>query len=174
MTTYGMHIDLLHAIMLKAQVACSLIEQDPATARREIDQILGLARRLSAHCEYPVPPSPAPFALEVKNAQALLEAAGATVSVNIHATPDPMIDSPLRKVLRANVAVVLEHPGTPEVSISVDARRMDIHSVCPTVVSSPALQRLSRLKKVLALHGIRLITMRGEDELAVTARVVDL
>ncbi len=113
-------------------------------------------------------------ALEVKSAQSLLKAAGATVSMSIHDADGPMLNSPLREVLRASVTAILEYPGTPDVNITLDAGRMNIHSVSSTIVSAPALQRLSRLKEVLARRGIQLITKHGEDEFTVTATVVGL
>ena len=113
-------------------------------------------------------------ALEVKSAQSLLKAAGATVSMSIHDADGPMLNSPLREVLRASVTAILEYPGTPDVNITVDAGRMNIHSVSSTIVSAPALQRLSRLKEVLARRGIQLITKHGEDEFTLSATVVGL
>jgi signal transduction histidine kinase len=100
----------LAAITLKAELGGRLTGTDPSAARVQLAEA-GQVAEEALHSLRSITAEPAglSFADEVESARSMLTAAGTRVTVELHAVPEPSVESPLAIVLREAVTNVVRH-----------------------------------------------------------------
>ncbi|MEU8614365.1 histidine kinase, partial [Actinoplanes sp. NPDC048791] len=100
----------LAAIALKADLGGRLTGTDPSAARVQLAEAGQVAEEaLRSLRSITAEPAGLSFTDEVESARAMLTAAGTRVAVELHARPEPSVESPLAIVLREAVTNVVRH-----------------------------------------------------------------
>ena len=113
----------LSSVAIKAELAGKLMERDPAVARREIDEVAGIARDALAQVRTAVSGMrSAMVAAELASAKVLLEAAGVQLRHDIADVPlTPAQESALALTLREAATNIQRHARASEASVAMQA-----------------------------------------------------
>ena len=159
----------LQVLALKTELAERLIDRDPEEARRTIHEAQEIARTALEETRT-LAQGYRQISLgdEIVNAASVLEAAGATVAVDI---PDGLDDPLLATALREATTNILRHSNALRVHItgSVDPPTLRVSNDGVTAAPSGAGSGLASLAERFAAAGGDLRTARAEDRFELVA-----
>lgn len=164
----------LHVIKLKAAVAAKLRTADPARAAQELEAIQQLtAQTITAARELAADRHTLSFSEELRSAVDLLDAAGATTTVQQpDGHPAPECEATLARVLREATTNMLRHAHPEHVSIDVGAGHLVVtNDGAPAQQEPCTLRGLDRLHRRLRALGGGLELRDVEGTFTLEARV---